>query len=164
MVETKYGIIITTHYKLAEYGVAALMLTQGKRLFVDFNLLDNPRLEQRYRFTLAEELAHHVIHRNIYKDCASVEERIEREKQFTRQEVYYMETNAKALASAILMPKSIIEARVDELFSAVGGNPKYTTSIMNALSRDFDVSVPAVKRRLLNLGYHNRSNLRLKDT
>ena len=81
----------------------------------------------------------------------------------TRQEKWFLETNAKALASAVLMPKTMIEGRIDNLFSAVRNNPTQTFSIMNKLSQEFDVSEKAVKRRLINLGYHKRSDLKLKD-
>lgn len=106
LLEVKFGIIIDIHYNLqAKYGVMGYMLTHGKRLFVDNQLLDDSRFEQRYRFTLAEELAHYIIHKNIYVGCKTVDERIHTESLLTRQESYFLEHNAKALASAILMPK-----------------------------------------------------------
>ena len=164
LIETKYGIIPTTHFGLQEkYGVMAYMLTQGNRIFIDDKLLDNPRFGQRYRFTLAEELAHYILHKDIYKDSKTIDERIEQESLLTRQEKWFLETNAKALASAVLMPKTMIEGRIDNLFSAVRNNPTQTFSIMNKLSQEFDVSEKAVKRRLINLGYHKRSDLKLKD-
>lgn len=164
LIEIRYGIIIDIHYNLQkEIGVMAYMLTQANRMFIDDKLIDDLRLVKRYRFTLAEELAHFIIHKDIYKDCRSVEERIEKESLLTRQEQWFVETNAKALASAILMPKELVESRIDKLFSALGENPAHTSPILNVLSHDFDVNPQAVKRRLLNLGYHKRSNLRLKD-
>lgn len=138
----------------------AYMLAHGKRLFIDDKLIDNPRLEKRYRFTLAEEMAHFILHRDIYKDCKTIDERIERESLLTRQENWFLETNAKALASAILMPKSMIEARIDRLFSSIGDSSNHTTSIITTLSHDFDVNPMAVRRRLKNLGYHRRSDLK----
>lgn len=36
-------------------------------------------------------------------------------------------------------------------------------AIVKILSHDFDVNPQAVKRRLTNLGYHRKINLRLKD-
>jgi len=163
LIEIKYHLIITTHYHLKEYGVEAFTLTKGKRIFVDFHLLDNPSFDKRYRFTLAEELAHLIIHHKVYEDCSTIEERIQREKQFSRQDLSYLETNAKALASAILMPKLFVEERMEKLFSIIGTDSKYTIPIITTLSKDFDVSKPAVTRRLKNLGYHKRSNLQLKS-
>ncbi len=160
LIETKYKIIIDNFYNLqARYGVMAFMLTQGKRLFVDDKLIDNPRQEKRYRFTLAEELAHFLIHDDLYKDCKTITERIEKESLLTRQEAWFLETNAKALGSAILMPKKLIEKRVDDLISYFGSKPNYAGIIINTLAHDFDVNPAAVRRRLKNLGYHKRSNL-----
>lgn len=164
LIATKYEIIIDIHYSLQQkYGVMAYMLTQSNRLFIDDKLIDNPRYTKRYRFTLAEELAHFIIHKEFYRSCRTVEERIERESALTRQEQWFLETNAKALASAILMPKLIIEDRVNELLSTIGDSPGHTYLIISTLSHDFDVNPKAVRRRLINLGYHKRSSLRLKD-
>lgn len=162
LIETKYGIIIDVHFNLQQkYGVMAYMLTHGDRLFIDEKLIDDLRLVKRYRFTLAEELAHFIIHKEVYKDCKSLDERIEKESLLSRQEQWFLETNAKALASAILMPKAIIESRIEQIFSAVSSEPNHTQAILNILAHDFDVNPQAVKRRLINLGYRKRSNLRL---
>lgn len=164
LIETRYRIIIDVHYNLQkQYGVMAYMLIYGNRLFIDDRLIDDPRLTKRYRFTLAEELAHFIIHKHVYKDCRTIEERIEMESLLTGQEQWFLETNAKALASAILMPKTIIEPRIEELFPVIGNSSGHTHSVINILSHDFDVNPQAVKRRLINLGYHKRSNLRLKE-
>lgn len=168
LLETKYEIIIDIHYNLSTgsfgqgIGVMAYMLIQGRRLFVDDKLID-ARFGKRYRFTLAEELAHFIIHKDIYKDCKNLDERIEKDSLLTGQEQWFLETNAKALASAILMPKTMIENRIEQLFSTMGNDPKYTQSIINILAQDFDVNPQAVRRRLINLGYHKRSNLKLKE-
>ena len=164
LVETKFGIILDVHYNLQKnYGVMAYILIHGNRLFIDDRLMDDPRLTKRYRFTIAEELAHFIIHRNLYKDCKTLDERIELEQLLSWQEQWFLETNAKALASAILMPKTIIEPRVEELFSVVGSSSSHTGAIINILSHDFDVNPQAIRRRLINLGYHRRSDLKLKE-
>lgn len=164
LIGTKYAIIIDVHYNLQKnYGVMAYMLTQSNRLFIDDKLIDDPRLTKRYRFTIAEELAHFIIHKDIYQDCKTIAERIERESTLTGQEQWFLETNAKALASAILMPKTIIESRINQLLSITGDRPSHTPPIITILSHDFDVNPKAVRRRLINLGYHKRSNLKLKQ-
>jgi len=164
LIDQKYEIIIDIHYNLQpKYDVMAYMLTQSKRLFIDDNLFDNPRNAKRYRFTLAEELAHFIIHKDVYKDCKTLNERVGREALLTSREQWYMETNAKALASAILMPKSLIESRVNELLTVIGNSTTHTVSVITILSHDCDVNPRAVRRRLINLGYHKRSNLKLKE-
>lgn len=164
LIENKYKILIDVHYGLQQkFGVMAYMLTHGNRLFIDDKLIDDPRLAKRYRFTLAEELAHFIIHRELYKECNTVDERIQMELSLTRQEQWFLETNAKALASAILIPKSLIERRVEQLISDTDKDPQHTSSIINILSHDFDVNPTAIRRRLINLGYRKRSNLRLME-
>lgn len=164
VIEDRYGIIIDIHYRLQqECGVMAYTLINANRLFIDDKLMDDPRLTKRYRFTLAEELAHFIIHKDIYGSCRTIVERIGMEQLLTSQEQWFLETNAKALASAILMPKNIIEGRIEQLFSSIGRNPEHIAAIIKILSHDFDVNPQAVKRRLTNLGYHRKISLRLKD-
>lgn len=164
LIVTKYAIIIDVHYNLQKnYDVMAYMLTQSNRLFIDDKLIDDPRLTKRYRFTLAEELAHFIIHKKIYQDCNTIDERIQRESILTGQEQWFLETNAKALASAILMPKTLIDSRINQLLSTIGDRPGHAPPIITTLSHDFDVNPKAVRRRLINLGYHKRSNLKLKE-
>lgn len=164
IIESKYGIIIDIHYRLQqERGVMAYTLINATRLFIDDKLMDDPRLTKRYRFTLAEELAHFIIHKDIYGTCRTIDERIGMEQLLASQEQWFLETNAKALASAILMPKKIIESRVEQLFSTIGRNPDHIAAIVKILSHDFDVNPQAVKRRLTNLGYHRKISLKLKD-
>jgi len=164
LIESKFNIIIDVHYHLQqECGVMAYTLINGKRLFVDDKLMDEVRLIKRYRFTLAEELAHFVIHKEVYGNCKNVDDRIHLEQLLTRQEQWFLETNAKALASAVLMPKNLIEKRMEQLFSTIGQDSGHTTAIINILSHDFDVNPQAVRRRLINLGYHKKSGLKLKD-
>ncbi len=134
LIETKYKIIIDVHYNLQQkYGVMAYMLLYENRLFVDDKLIDDIRLAKRYRFTLAEELAHFIIHKDVYKNCKDLNERIEMESLLSRQEQWFLETNAKALASAILIPKAHIENRMEQLFSVVGNKPEHTQAILKFL-------------------------------
>ncbi len=108
-------------------------------------------------------IAHFIIHRDIYRDCKTVDERIKKESILTGQEQWFLETNAKALASAILMPKTVIEERITKLLSTIGNSSGHAFPIITILSHDFDVNPKDIRRRLINLGYHKRSKLKLKE-
>jgi Zn-dependent peptidase ImmA (M78 family) len=160
----RHGLIVDAFFELNKrHGKLAFMLKDSNRIFIDDWLLDDVKQEKRYRFTLAEEFAHYLIHKDVYGGCKDINERIKLESLFSGSELAYMESNAKALASAILMPKEIFEKRVEfyltkfkskESAERVGETAKY-------LSREFDVNPRAVIRRLKNLGYHTRADLPL---
>ncbi len=83
------------------------------------------------------------------------------EEMLDEQTLLYMESNAKALASAILMPKScvepLVESLADNLVDAEGHILE--DKLASALAEEYDVSVQAAKRRMRNLGYRQRLGL-----
>ena len=43
--------------------------TNGRAIFLDADLMNGERHEKKCRFTLAEELAHYLIHGELFADC-----------------------------------------------------------------------------------------------
>lgn len=141
------------NYKIEAY------VSKGNTLYIDPYLIDWQ--ERRYRFTLAEEVSHFLIHKDIYKDCKNLEEHLERHEQITSEEYWRMERNAKYLASAILMPSDTFEKESIALYEKID-RKKYKTNqdllykITLDLSNIFNVSDMTSKIRFKNLGLHNK--------
>jgi Zn-dependent peptidase ImmA (M78 family) len=154
----KYGLIIEPFYGLkSNWDTYAFMLVNSNRIFIDRDLLDADKLEKKYRFTLGEEFAHYLIHKDIYSDCKTIEERIKKEDSFTDNERNRLENNARALASALLMPKRMVEDRVVSLLKDITQDREDVIDYLaKKLSHDFDVNFKAARRRLINLGYDKR--------
>lgn len=135
----------------------------GDRIYVDADLMDDEYEEKKYRFTLAEELAHYLIHRNVLSKCKSVEERVRFERSLGDDVMDRMDRQAKALASAILMPKFLFEPLVESLAEKCRDDSAQimVDELAKELSREFDVNYRAVKRRMKNLGYHKEERLGL---
>jgi len=76
----------------------------------------------------------------------------------------FMESNAKALASAILIPKATAEPLVEDLAGNLVHEHGHilVDQLVMALAREYDVSFQAAKRRMINLGYRQRLNLDLQ--
>jgi len=125
--------------------------------------MDGEYEEKKYRFTLAEELAHYLIHRNVFSVCKSVEDRVKFDRSLGEDVVDKLDRQAKALASAILMPKFLFEPLVESLAVKCRDNAGQTMvdELATELSREFDVNYRAVKRRMKNLGYHKEERLGL---
>jgi hypothetical protein len=80
-------------------------------VFIDEHLADSQPM--RYRMTVAEELAHVLLHRNVIEQV--------RDPQGFRElhshpRWYEMERNAKRLAAALLMPGSTVTQEAESLF------------------------------------------------
>lgn len=142
----------------------AFIDTTAKVIFIDAELMNEARLEKKYRFTLAEELAHFLIHRQLFTNCHTVEDRMKIEEMLDERTEAYMESNAKALASAILMPKACVEPLVESLAGKLLDSEGHILEdrLVSALAEEYDVNFQAAKRRMRNLGYRQRLRLALQ--
>ncbi|MDO9363160.1 MAG: ImmA/IrrE family metallo-endopeptidase [Sphingopyxis sp.] len=92
--------------------------------------------EERQRFTVAHEIAHFLLHRNLIKN-GIVDSIMYRSALSSKHEV-----EANRLAADILMPYDAIESGLRELGSV------RDEATATALARKFRVSLPAMKVRL----------------
>ena len=114
----------------------------GAVISIDAELMNEVRLEKKYRFTLAEELAHFLIHRHLFANCRIIEDRMKIEKTLDERTRAYMESNAKALASAILMPKATVEPLVESLAGKLvdGEGHILVDQLVSTLAGEYDVN------------------------
>ena len=161
----KFKLKIETFVELRQrWDTYAFIDTTGAVIFIDADLMNEARLEKKYRFTLAEELAHFLIHRHLFVDCRTIEGRMKIEEMLDERTRAYMESNAKALASAILMPKVTVEPLVESLAGRLvdGEGHILVDQLVSVLAGAYDVNFQAAKRRMINLGYRQRLNLNLQ--
>lgn len=113
-IEKNYGFTIDVVPMRADKGVEAWCSISKKFLYVDIELADNPGLERRYRMTLAEELAHSILHTKIYNGVTTYEQWETRWDEIEEGVHDRLDKNAKELAGIILMPAdSFFEAMLD---------------------------------------------------
>jgi len=120
-------------------------------IYIDEKLATSERFLRRYRMTVAEELAHLILHR---KAIESVREPNDFRKLQNLPNWYEYERNAKKLAAMILMPSANVleDSRqlYHEMVSHVGfNNPEVIQKyLVNKLADRYEVSVQAMKFRL----------------
>jgi Zn-dependent peptidase ImmA (M78 family) len=145
---------------LAQYAEAYIPIKSGF-VFIDeeqYNKAEN----FRHRFTLAEELSHHLIHRPYFNGM-TVDEIRAVQRAFTESEYLQMEYEAKHLAGAILMGKKVYQERYMRFYGEHrdrGGH--HLNSIRFAvreLSQDFFVSCYSVAVRAVKVGVIDRGEL-----
>jgi Zn-dependent peptidase ImmA (M78 family) len=161
----KFKIKIEAFHDLRRrWDTYAFIDTTGTAIYIDAELMNEDRLEKKYRFTLAEELAHYLIHRHLFANCRTEEDRLRIEAMLDERTRAYMESNAKALASALLMPKTTIEPLVEALAGKLVDDEGHilVDELVGTLAHEYDVNFQAAKRRMINLGYRQRLNLDLQ--
>jgi hypothetical protein len=110
-------------------------------MIIESTLLDRPQSYGRYRFTLAHELAHWILHKKIFTDTTAVaayHKSDEREKNA-------IEWQANYLAAAILMPAALVKRAFNNARGEKG-------DIVKKLAKTFEVSKQAMQIRIKELG------------
>jgi Zn-dependent peptidase ImmA (M78 family) len=108
----------------------------------------------RWRFTLAEELAHILIHRPLFEGM-SVPDIIAFQNNITDPEYLTLEREAKYLAGCLLMPQEQYRSRFNQFLgiqsSRVSSELRIFRYVVRQLSYDFNVSFHSVALRALKL-------------
>jgi Zn-dependent peptidase ImmA (M78 family) len=124
-------------------------------VYIDDELADRSASIRRYRMTVAEELAHILIHRPAIEAVKTV---IDFKLIQNHQKWHLYERNAKRLAAALLMPASFILGDARELYSKMikslpnlhkYSNPDAIKKIIaSLLAERYLVSVESMRYRL----------------
>lgn len=159
IIEEKLGWSIVGINSLIENHCIEAYVTKGKTIYIDSYLMDCK--ERKYRFTLSEEVAHFMLHRDLYANCKNLEEHLEIYDNITTSDYWRMDRNAKYLASAIIMPAEPFEKQALSRYKRID-RKRYRTNeavlyrVALDLSNDFNVSDIAAEIRFKNLGLHRK--------
>jgi hypothetical protein len=157
--------IVEFHYRLDIIPVPGLQDAFEVDGFISSNLMSitvdafvYEHRSGRYRFTLAHELAHVVLHRRIYE--AHRFRRVEEWKRFQREmdedDRRWLEWQAYAFAGLILVPTEPLRAEYQKAIRAAsraGLSVQKTGEVAKSyitdwLARRFEVSPQVIERRL----------------
>lgn len=124
-----------------ETDISGLFVIKENKPYVRYNETES---EHRQRFTIAHELGHFVLHKDIPLFVDRIEKVMFRNSLSTTGEII-REREANAFAAALLMPKLFVEQELGKV------PPK--TEVISYLANIFNVSSQAMSFRLSNLGY-----------
>lgn len=120
-------------------------------LVIDEDIMD--RRPNLYRFTIGEETGHYVLHRHHFATARTIEDAC-RVYVDLREHHEVIDRNARWFSSAVLMPRSNIEAAAARYYPAMVqaagfSNPEAIVSTLTSkLAREFSVSCEAMRYRL----------------
>ncbi len=118
------------------HGVEGYPCLGGHKIFIDSNLINDDKQERCYRFTLAEEFAHIVLHRDIWKDVNTPEEWIDAWQKMPEEIHNKLENNAKELAGIILLPRYLFINRAIEIRNGIYKTLKHTPETLTSEQKD----------------------------
>lgn len=120
IVDIKFGIHIVPKFMLEKHiGLVGFLSNDFSTIYVDENVHDYQ--EARFRFTLAHEIGHLILHRNIYEDLSftspeewkSIQVRM---KDDVRQ---WFEWQANCFAGLVLVPRDELADHVGKCISKI---------------------------------------------
>jgi Zn-dependent peptidase ImmA (M78 family) len=144
----KYDLEITDQGLFADPSFLGGISFETNTIFVNASIEDH---EGRYTFTIAHEIGHHVLHKDMYDELIS-----DRSQIMCREEKKkpLIERQADRFAAALMMPRQTITAEVNRLIQVepknLGGALKLASQLQST-SGFRNVSVAALVNRLKDL-------------
>ncbi len=153
IVERDLEIRIMPFSRLQTYGLHGYLALSLKTIYIDEYLMNEDYCENRYRFTVAEEVGHLLLHKDLFKGVKSPDDYLKALDQITSLQHARMDNDAKHLGEAILMPAEIFRQRALSYSneSPHAGDGK-RIEVYNKLAEDFSVSPDAINFRFMHLG------------
>ncbi len=133
----------TTRFNVEKDNYELVRVKAGK-MIIEALLLEAPKLYARYRFTLAHELAHWILHKKLFAGTCVAAASYETDSHAGDS----VEWQANHLAQAILMPAGQIKRGFHQMMRAKGAQK----SITENLAALFEVSYQAMSIRLTEFG------------
>jgi len=140
-----------------------LITSDWESLYVDDNLYNDERRQNRLRFSLAHEIGHYILHKEFYSTWKinSIEKFYSFLDLIPREQYSYLETQANKFATYFLVPRQALEERFKIEYKNVEkiknfGNIDINTLksyIANPLSNFFGVSPESIEIALSDLEF-----------
>lgn len=124
-----------------ERDISGLFVVKDNKPYIRYSEHES---KERKRFTIAHELGHFVLHKDISLFVDKKGEVLYRDSNSRTGEII-REREANAFAASLLMPKKFIKDEIQNI-------PK-DKDLIACLSKKFDISTQAMTYRLINLGY-----------
>jgi hypothetical protein len=93
----------------------AYLTIDAKRISVDEDLFSNNRRRSRLNFSLAHEIGHYVLHRDLFSMVNSVEDYLKEIKKVDDKTYEIIEKEADIFAGFFLMPRIVLDAYIESL-------------------------------------------------
>ena len=150
----KYDLEISNEGLFADPGFLGGISFETNTIFVNASIEDH---EGRYTFTIAHEIGHHVLHKELYDELIS-----DRSQILCREEKKkpLIEQQADRFAASLMMPRRMLVDEVERYGKPMPRTLGDTLRLANHLNQKCgfqNVSISALVNRLKDLGLVHQS-------
>jgi len=102
-------------------GTDALISSNWQAIYVDNDAYSDERYQNRLRFSLAHEIGHFILHKNIYSSFAikEISDFYKLFKDIPQEQYGYLETQANKFANYLLVQRKILFAERNKALQAI---------------------------------------------
>jgi hypothetical protein len=166
IIEFDLGLEIRPVHSLSESAdIDALLLGTLQTIVVDSKMYMDDRMQNRLRFSLAHEVGHLVLHRDIYEKIShsSIDGWLDFFRTVPDDEYMWIEQHAYEFAGRLLVPPALLKNEYDSRKSRAEamGFSKWDESgettleyVSDDIARKFGVSSQVISKRLLKEKIH----------
>ncbi len=144
---------------LQRIDVDGFLSKDFKNIFVDENIYNDPRQENRLRFTYAHEVGHLILHKKEIQNCKyrTEDEWIKFREDMSEDDLFWFEQQAYEFAGRLLVPKQrLIESlerirdKIEQFKTLAGKNESdlLREHVADAICKDFKVSAGVILKRI----------------
>ena len=150
IIEKNLGISIIDADLEEHYGLHGYIAISLETIYIERFIMDSPNHEKRYRFILAEEVGHLILHKDLFKGVKTADDYIAALDKISEAEHKRMDIDAKRLGESILMPAGAF--RKCALDVSVSTGTMTMAKLREIVGDFFNVSEAAVHYRFKHLG------------
>jgi hypothetical protein len=160
--EKHFHLSLIPIYQLKSYHGVDAYVTSDFRILVDQTYFEEN--SSRYRFSVAHELAHYIMHAEAYKklQISDIESHLAVQNKFSASELKNIEQQAYRFAGCLLLPDSAFSPLVSKYF-----NDKILESMtigqaiaaVEEIAAKFEVSKDVVQKQLMH--FHRATYMKL---
>lgn len=141
-------------------NIDALITSDWKCIYVDYNEYLDERRCNRLRFSLAHEIGHYVIHKQIYNNFGikTLEDYYKLYKEIPVRQYGYLEGQANKFASYLLVPRKVLAIEMEKELKRKNDprlkkidRQKLNSYLAIPLSKIFKVSEEAIRIALWDI-------------
>jgi hypothetical protein len=154
----EHDLKLEFHFKpISHLGQDAFLLRDFSGIVFDEGSFCDPASSKRLNFSVAHELGHFYMHRDVYGNCkfSSIDQWLDFVEKVSPPEYQKIEWQADEFAGQLLMPAPILAKALDETISDAEkegyfplGQDAVFEFCCRAMNRDFGVSQQAMQTRL----------------
>jgi Zn-dependent peptidase ImmA (M78 family) len=159
IVELKLELSPIPIYRLLEeIDIDGFLTKDLKSICVDQDVYENPRKENRLRFTFAHEAGHLVLHRKEIQLCRfrTPAEWIHFREDFEEDDLGWFELQAYEFAGRLLVPRNPMIQEIEMLSKkiqaykklAAGNEEQIVQAVSRLICKKFGVSAEVISRRI----------------